>query len=97
MAPATLINDINDFESGEQPFEDNARMFQHLVNTGTAWQLQGVYGRHAMELINAGVIALGHEAHRDYYGSLIPSRFDVAPGTKGSVGYVEAHGYTVQE
>ena len=30
--------------------------WQHLVNTGLCWRLQGWFGRTAMRLINTGVI-----------------------------------------
>lgn len=71
--------------------EDVIAGYQELVNTGTAWQLEGHVGRTAMGLIEAGKIMLGEKGHRDYYGNYIPSRFEVAPGSKGSKEFVEAH------
>jgi hypothetical protein len=37
-----------------------------------------------MEALSSGFCMLGREQSRDYYGNTIPSRDDVAPGTKGS-------------
>ena len=61
---------------------------QRAVNDGTAWKLQGSIGRTLMDAINAGVVLLGRGSSRDYYGNVIPSRWDVEPGTKGSFEYV---------
>jgi len=44
------------WEEGELDEEGEAELFQHLVDTGLAWSLHGMYGRHAQRLIEAGVI-----------------------------------------
>ncbi len=61
---------------------------QRLVNTGMAWRLEGAIGRECMRAIEAGRAMLGTEAHRDYYGNFVPSRYDVVAGTKGSFDFV---------
>ena len=57
---------------------------QRAINSGMAWKMQGSYGRAAMEALSSGFCMLGREQCRDYYGNTIPSRDDVALGTKGS-------------
>jgi len=44
------------FESGELNEEGVIELFQHLVNNGHAWQLQGFYGRTARHLIDQGLV-----------------------------------------
>ena len=61
---------------------------QRLINTGMAWRLEGSIGRACMRAIEAGRVMLGTEARRDYYGNVVPSRYDVMAGTKGSFDYV---------
>ena len=63
-------------------------MIQRLVNTGMAWRLEGSIGRECTRAIEAGRVMLGTEAIRDYYGNVVPSRYDVMAGTKGSFDYV---------
>ena len=54
------VNDIAGqilaFEMGELEDEQVLDLFQELVNTGLAWQLQGSYGRTAAALIEEGLI-----------------------------------------
>jgi hypothetical protein len=44
------------FEQGELGEQESLELFQHLVDNGHAWQLQGSYGRTANDLIEAGLI-----------------------------------------
>ena len=49
-----LVGAIMDFESGELDEDATIEFFQHLIDTGLAWTLQGSYGRSAKALIEAG-------------------------------------------
>lgn len=52
-----LTAQIIAFETGDMETEEQViELFQHLVDTGLAWQLQGSYGRTAKHLINEGYI-----------------------------------------
>jgi len=64
--------------------------YQSLVNSGQAWKLEGHVGRTAMSLLDARLIALGEEGHTDYWGNYVPSRYEVAPGTKGAPEFAHA-------
>ena len=66
---------------------------QDLINSGMAWRLEGSVGRQCMAAIEAGACILGEEGFRDYYGNYVPSRYEVEPGTKGSVEYAEARNW----
>ena len=49
------IGQIMAFEDGQLDEADTLDLFQHLITTGLAWQLQGSYGRSAQQLINCGL------------------------------------------
>ena len=42
------------YEAGELDIEDTFDLFQDLIDSGLAWQLQGSYGRTAQALIDEG-------------------------------------------
>lgn len=86
------LNDIHTIEEvGYEPSEEEYfASLQRAINSGSAWSLQGSYGRTMMDAIEGGRCMLGTKPARDYWGSPIPSRFDVKSGTKGSFEYVAA-------
>lgn len=50
----SLTDDIIAYESGELDEEGTTELFQHLIDTGLAWTLQGSYGRAAHAMIANG-------------------------------------------
>jgi len=53
------VSAIIAYETGELELDGVVELFQHLVDTGLAWQLQGHYGRTAVALIEAGLVTKG--------------------------------------
>lgn len=49
-----ITSRIIEYEQGDMPEEQVIALFQDLVNSGLAWQLQGSYGRMAAALIAQG-------------------------------------------
>jgi hypothetical protein len=45
---------IEGFDGESHPEEDRVAAFQFLIDTGVVWGLQGMYGREAYRLIQAG-------------------------------------------
>ena len=53
-APFDLMSFILAFEGGDITEEELIEGFQHMIDSGVVWQLQGFYGRQAMALIASG-------------------------------------------
>ena len=51
----TAIAAIEGFDGEEHDEDELLEAWQHLINTGTCWTLQGVYGRTAAALIDQGL------------------------------------------
>lgn len=49
------LNFIIRYEEGTIDDDEVIEGFQHLIDNGHAWQLQGHYGRTAMQLIKLGL------------------------------------------
>ena len=48
------VDDIIDYENGDMDWDRLVDFFQHLIDNGLAWSLQGHYGRMAQGLIDEG-------------------------------------------
>ena len=57
-----LVSAIMGYEDGSLDQDEEIELFQHLVDTGQAWTLQGMYGRQAQRMLDAGLI---HHASDD--------------------------------
>lgn len=53
---AVSVDEIMRYENSEMTQQEEIAMFQKLVRSGMAWQLQGSYGRTARAMIDAGLI-----------------------------------------
>ncbi len=54
MTDSERVDLIIAYECGELSDEKTVELFQHLIDNGMAWTLQGHYGRTARALIEAG-------------------------------------------
>ncbi len=54
--PYDQLGQIIAYEQGDLDDDATIVLFQHLVDNGMAWTLQGHYGRTAQRLIDEGVV-----------------------------------------
>jgi len=73
-----IVNDIIAWENGSMTPEQERKFFQKMVNDGSVWSLQGMYGRRAQELLNNGEIDYPKKQTHDYYGNPIPTQTAIA-------------------
>jgi hypothetical protein len=57
---------------------------QAMINDGSAWKMEGSFGREASALLESGVCMLPTTPKYDVYGNRVPSRYDLKEGTKGT-------------
>ena len=53
------IDKIIAYEQGELDRDETIELFQELIDSGLAWELQGSYGRMAKRLIELGLCTNG--------------------------------------
>lgn len=93
------MSTLTDYENAVESCDpETARAgLQALIDSGAAWMLEGSVGRAAMAAIVDGACALGVEAHRDFYGNLVPSRDMMESGSIGTIEYMKERGYSLAD
>jgi len=56
MSTTDIISSIILYENGDLDEDEIISLFQELVTSGLAWELQGSYGRTAAALIDAELV-----------------------------------------
>lgn len=57
MNQKKFIDQIVRYEQEDMPEKEVIELFAELIKTGTAWRLQGHYGRTARDFIEQGIIS----------------------------------------
>ena len=70
--------------------DEHVAAIQAGIDSGMIWRLEGSMGRMAMAMIEEGLCILGPEPSSDYWGNLVPSRYDIKPGSPGNPEYAQA-------
>lgn len=67
-----VVGAMMDWEDGRSDEGKTKELFQHLVNSGQAWHLQGMYGRTANDMLESGFIKKPKnkgKGQKDAYGN----------------------------
>ena len=64
--------------------ENGVSDIQERINDGSAWKLEGSFGREAMAALRSGACMLPKKVYYDAYNNRVPSRDEVKSGTVGS-------------
>ncbi len=78
----TLYEEFLETATDEEVYD--IETVQKRINDGSVWHLEGAEGREASRLLKAGLCELGYKRHKDFWGNVVPSRFDLKPGTMGA-------------
>jgi len=89
MNELLTLEDIDNIEDGAETELEYYESIQRAINSGSAWSMQGSYGRSMFDAIQGGYCMLGKRSFKDYYGNFIPSRDDICWGERGSYDYVK--------
>ena len=65
------VDFIMAFEDGSLSDEQIIEGFQKMIDDGSVWGLQGMYGRTAQKLIDLGLCTLPDHSTYDYYGNQV--------------------------
>jgi len=65
--------------------EEYRLAMQAAIDSGQCWHMEGSMGRAAMDMLRCGACVLPEVPHKDYWGNTVPSRFQVQPGSTGSM------------
>ena len=69
--------------------DETTAAYQHMIDNGSVWAMDGSTGRFAMDLLKGGYCTLPEVRHKDFWGNTIPSRHDVKPGSFGTPAFVK--------
>jgi len=65
---------LEDAEAHNMTEEEVIANWQHFVDNGLVWKMQGWYGRNAQAMLDAGILKYPKEKTKDFYGNPIPTR-----------------------